>query len=177
VTGTDLWRKVLNKDMSKVKVPWNVKDGVTPDDVRLGKVKDMIRFQEIHCHIVFDIEMDFTRKARFVTGGYTMETPAAMTYSNVVSRDSIRLGFMIAALHGLDIMACNLENAYLNAKCQEKIWFEGGLECGAYKGKVCVVTHALYGLKSMGASWRSAFLQASHDIGFSSMTADPDIWI
>jgi hypothetical protein len=32
-------------------------------------------------------------------------------------------------------------------------------------------------LKSMGASWRSAFLQASHDIGFSSMTADPDIWI
>ena len=59
VTGTDLWRKALNKEMSKVKVAWNVKDGVTPDDVRSGKVKDMIGFQEIGCHIVFDIKMDF----------------------------------------------------------------------------------------------------------------------
>jgi hypothetical protein len=101
--------------------------------------------------------MDFTRKARFVTGGHTMETPAAMMYSSVVSRESIRLGFMIAALNGLDIMACNLENAYLNVKCREKNWFEGGLECGADKGKVCVVIHALYGLKSVGLSWRSAF--------------------
>jgi hypothetical protein len=46
--------------MSKVKVAWNIKDGVTPDDVRSGKVKDMIGFQEIGCHIVFDIKMDFT---------------------------------------------------------------------------------------------------------------------
>jgi hypothetical protein len=65
----------------------------------------------------------------------------------------------------------------LNAKCQEKIWFQGGLECGADKGKVCVVVSALYGLKLAGASWRSAFLQALCDIGFSSMTADRDVWI
>jgi hypothetical protein len=133
--------------------------------------------QQIGCHIVFDIKMDFTRKARFVTGSHTTETPAAMTYSSVVSRESIRLGFMIAALNSLDIMSCDLENAYLNAKCQEKIWFEGGLECGANKGKVCVVIHALYGLKSAGVSWRLAFSQALRDIGFSSMTVDPDVWI
>jgi hypothetical protein len=35
---------------------------------------------------------------------------------------------MLAVLNGLDVMACNLENAYLNAPCVEKIWFEGGLE-------------------------------------------------
>jgi hypothetical protein len=45
-------------------------------------------------------------------------------------------------------MACDLENAYLNAPCVEKIWFEGGLECGSDKGKVCVVVCALYSLKS-----------------------------
>jgi hypothetical protein len=28
----------------------------------------MIGFQEIGCHIVFDIKMDFTRKARFMLG-------------------------------------------------------------------------------------------------------------
>jgi hypothetical protein len=39
----------------------------------------MIGFQEIGCHIVFDIKMDFTRKARFCAGGHTTDTLAAMT--------------------------------------------------------------------------------------------------
>jgi hypothetical protein len=89
--------------------------------------------QEIGCQIVFDIKMDFTRKARFCAGGHTSDTPVAMTYSSVVSRDSVRIGFMLAALNGLDVMACDLENAYLNAPCVEKIWFKGGLECGSDK--------------------------------------------
>jgi hypothetical protein len=177
VTGTDHWRKALNKEMSRVKIAWNAKDGITPDDVRSGKVKDMIGFQEIGCHIVFDVKMDFTRKARFVAGGHTTDAPIAMTYSSVVSRESVRLGFMIAALNGLDIMSCDLENAYLNAECKEKIWFEGGIECGGDKGKVCIIVRALYGLKSAGASWRSTLAQALRDIGFTSTTADPDVWL
>jgi hypothetical protein len=32
--------------------------------------------------------------------------------------------------------------------CHEKIWFEGGLECGEDKGKVLIVIRPLYGLKS-----------------------------
>jgi hypothetical protein len=175
--GTDHWQRALNKEMSKVKVAWNARDDITPDDVQSGKVKDMIGFQEIGCHIVFDIKMDFTRKARFCAGGHTTDTPAAMTYSSVVSRDSVRIGFMLAALNGLDVMACDLENAYLNAPCVEKIWFEGGLECGSDKGKVCVVVRALYSLKSAGASWRATLAQALRDIGFVSTIADPDVWI
>ncbi len=69
--------------MSKVKIAWNTKDSITPEDIRSGKAKDMIGFQEIGCHIVFGIKMDFTRKARFMAGGHTMETPTAMTYSSV----------------------------------------------------------------------------------------------
>ena len=95
--------------------------------------------------------MDFSRKARFVAGGHTTEAPASVTYSSVVSRDSIRIGFLIAALNDLDIMSCDLENAYLNAPCREKIWFEGGAECGEDQGKVLVVVRALYGLKSAGS--------------------------
>jgi hypothetical protein len=137
----------------------------------------MIGLQEIGCHIVFNIKMDFIRKARFCAGGHTTDTPAAMTYSSVVSRDSVRIGFMLAALNGLDVMACDLENAYLNAPCMKKIWFEGGLECGSNKGKVCVFVRALYGLKSAGASWRATLAQALCDIGFVSTIADPDVWI
>jgi hypothetical protein len=52
VMGTDHWRKALNKEMSKVKIALNAKDGVTLEDVRSGKVKDMIGFQEIGCHCI-----------------------------------------------------------------------------------------------------------------------------
>ncbi len=54
----------------------------------------------------------------------------------------------------------------------EKIWFEGGLECGSDKGKVCVVVHALYSLKSAGASWHAMLAQALRDIGFVFTIAD-----
>ena len=175
--GTDHWQRVLNKEMSKVKITWISHDDITPDDVRSGKAKDMIGFKEIGCHIVFDIKMDFTRKASFCAGAHT-NTPMAMAYSSVVSRDSVHFDFMLATLNGLDIMACNLENVYLNASCVEKIWFEGGLKCGSDQGKVCVVVHALYGLKSAGASWCATLAQgALRDIGFVSTVADLEVWI
>jgi hypothetical protein len=48
-------------------------------------------YQEIHCHMIFDIKMgDFRRKARFVAGGHTTDTPHKMTYASVVSRESTR---------------------------------------------------------------------------------------
>jgi ribosomal protein L31E len=54
-TGTDLWRKAINKEMSKVRVAWEVHEGHTPEQVRQGKAKDLIGYQEIGCHMVFDI--------------------------------------------------------------------------------------------------------------------------
>ncbi len=98
------------------------------------------------CHIVFNVKMDFTRKACFVANGSTTETPVALCYSSVVSRDSIRIAFLIAALNDLDIFACDIGNAYLNARCKEKIWFKAERECGAaLRGKVMRLTRALYG--------------------------------
>jgi hypothetical protein len=176
-TKTEFWRKALNKEMSKVKVAWERRDDVSPTDVRQGKVNGMIGFQEIGCHIIFDVKMDFTRNARFVAGGHTTEVPSSITYSSVVSRDSVRWGFMLAALNGLDVLACDLENAYLNAPCKENIWFEGGIECGEDNGIVLVLVRALYGLKSAGSSWRSTLAQALRDLGFESTLADPDVWL
>jgi hypothetical protein len=84
LVGTDLWTWAINKEMAKVKVAWEACDDLTPEEVRAGKVRDMIGFQEIGCHIIFDIKMDFTRKARFVASGHMTDTPAVMTYSSVV---------------------------------------------------------------------------------------------
>lgn len=137
----------------------------------------MIGFQEIRCHVIFDVKMDFTRKARFVAGGHTTDTPGSITYSSVVSRDSVRLAFLIAGLNDLDVLAGDVTNAYLNAKCREKIWFEGGVETGVDHGKVLIVTRALYGLKSSGAAWRADLAATLRDLAFASTKADPDVWI
>ena len=68
-----------------------------------------------------------------------------MTYSSVVSRDSVRLAFMIAALNDLDVSSTDIGNAYLNAECREKVWFKVALECGEEDvGKVMIITRALY---------------------------------
>ena len=153
-TGTNLWRKAIEKEMSKVSVAWKEHEGTgTPQDAREGRVADMIGFQEIKCHMIFDVKMDFTRKARFVAGGHMTEAPGSITYSSVVNRDSVHLGFLIAGLNDLDILAGDITNAYLYAPCREKIWFEGQTECGAQKGKILIVIRALYGLKSSGASF------------------------
>ena len=74
-------------------------------------------------------------------------------------------------------MSCDLENAYLNAPCREKIWFEASIECGEDQGKVCVVVRSLYGLKSAGAAFRSSLAQILQDIGYVSSKANPDVWL
>jgi hypothetical protein len=79
-------------------------------------------YQKIKLHMIFDVKMDFTRKARLVAGGLMTDTPSYLTYSSVVSRDSILLGLLLAALNDLDVLSCDIRNAYLNAPCHEKVW-------------------------------------------------------
>ena len=61
-----------------------------------------IGYKFIRCHMIFDVKMeDFRRKARLVAGGHMADTPAAITYASVVSRESVRLALMLAALIAL----------------------------------------------------------------------------
>ena len=73
--------------------------------------------------MIFDIKMNgnFTRKARLVADGHTIAMPSSITYSSVVSRESVRIAFIIAYLNGLDIFLCDIGNAYLNEKFKEKL--------------------------------------------------------
>ena len=147
-----------------MRVAWEARDDLDIQQVRSGK--QLIGYTEITCHMIFDVKMDFTRKARFVTGGHLTQTPDTVTYSSVVSRDPIRLAFMVAELNDLEIMACDIGNAYLNAPCREKVWFRGGLDTGDDCGKILVITRALYGLKSSGASWCVALANTLTEFGF-----------
>lgn len=176
-TGTDYWEKAIQKEMKKAKVAWFVNHDDAPEDARKGKVPGLIGFQEIRCHMIFDVKMDLTRKARFVANGNETTAPASTIYSSVVSRDSVRLAFLIAALNNLELKAADVTNAYLNAPTKEKIWFKGGIECGEGHGKICVLTRALYGLKGSGNAWRSFFAKTLEAMNFKPSQADRDVWL
>ena len=56
--------------------------------------------------------------------------PTSLAYSSVVSRDSARISFLLAALNGIDILAADVSNAYLNAPTKEKVYTAAGPEFG-----------------------------------------------
>jgi hypothetical protein len=179
ITGTNHWTLAIEKEMRKIRElgafeKWNKG---TPEDLRSGKQK-LPGFEEIGCHMVFDIKMDgkFTRKARYVANGNETEPPTAQTYASVVSRDSVRIALLYAALNDLDVLSCDVTNAYLNAECREKIWVQAGPEFGEDEGMVMIIRKALYGLKSSGASWRNMISQTMKDAGYQNTYADPDVW-
>ncbi len=107
------------------------------------------------------------------------DTLNTLTYSSVVSRDSVKIAFLIAAINDINIMACDIGNAYLNALCREWIWFVAGAECGEnYKGMVCKLVRALNGLKSSGESWQAMFSTfITNTMNFTPTRADPDVYL
>ena len=119
----------------------------------------------------------FRCKARLVAGGYKTKTPAALTYSSVVSRDSVHIAFLVAALNDLQVLACDIQNAYLSAPCREKIWTRAGPEFRTEKGKIMIVKMALYGLKSSGADFRSILANQLHEMNYVPTKADLDVWL
>ena len=55
--------------------------------------------------MIFDVKTDLSRKARLVAGGHLTDPPKDSVYSSVVSRDSVRIAFTIAALNDLEVLA------------------------------------------------------------------------
>jgi len=162
-TGTSHWTKAIEKEMWNVLIAFEKIDDVTEAEMRTGKIKPG--------HIIFDIKMDgaFTRKARLVADGQKTKPSASITYSSVVSRDSVRTALTIASLNSLHISACDIGNAYLNAACLEKLWIVAGPEFGSEKGSVIIIARALM-VKILG---RSLEVYPSTDHGDARIPADP----
>lgn len=168
-TGMNLWRKAIEKEMHHVSCAFQILDEGAPE-LRLSKC--------IPCHMIFDIKMDFTRKAYFVAGGHVTNPPSSITYSSVVARDSVHVAFLIAALNDLEILGADIGNAYLNATTKEKVHTICGPKFGAeFSGRFAIICRALYGLKSSGAAWRNTLAGILSDLSFVSSLANPDVWL
>ena len=104
--------------------------------------------------MILDVNMeDFRRKSRLVDGGHMTDTPVAITYASVVSRESVMLAMMLSALNSLEMKCGNVLNAYITAPITEKVWTILRPEFGADQGKKALIVRALYGLKSAGAAF------------------------
>jgi hypothetical protein len=135
-TGTDFWRKAIEKEMKNV---FPAFEFVDDEKIPVG-------YQKITCHMMYDIKMDLTRKARLVANGNETNPPKESVYSSIVSWDSERIALLIAALNDLDIVSADIQNAYLNAPTKEKIYTIAGPEFGADNvGRPVLIVRALYG--------------------------------
>ena len=161
------WWDAICEQMKSVRVAFQQCDSIP------------VGHKPITAHMVFDVKLgeNFRRKARFVGDGHKVESPASLNYSSVVSRDSVRIGLLIAALNDLDVFSCDIKDAYLTAPCKGKYYMIAGPEFGSDQGKVMKVVRALYGLPESGACFRSFLSEHLHDLGFHSSLADPDVYL
>jgi hypothetical protein len=167
--GNTFWRDAIAKEMYNVGVAFEVlEEGATAP----------AGWSKVTGHIVFDVKMDFTRKARWVLDGHKTPDIVGSTYAGVVSRESVRIAFTYAALNGLDIFAADIRNAYLQAPSSQKNYIICGPEFGLENvGKVALVHRALYGGKSAGKDFRNHLRSCMHFLHFKSCPADPDVWM
>ena len=167
--GDTLWMDALQKEMTNVGIAFEVlHDGVMAPP----------GWKKVTGHLIWDVKMDFTRKARWVLDGHKTPDPLCSQYAGVVSRESVRIAFTYAAMNDLTIYAADIRNAYLQAPSSRKDYVICGPEFGLENvGKVALIHRALYGGKTAGRDFRNHLRACMRHLDFTSCPADPDVWM
>ena len=160
-----MWRDALKKEMYNVGVAFEILDegAHAPHG-----------WKRVTGHLVWDVKMDFTRKARWVLDGHKTPDPIGSTYAGVVSRESVCIALTYAALNELDVFAANIWNAYLQALSSQKDYIICGPE---YIGRTALIHCALYGGKAAKRDFRNHLFSCMEFLNFKSCLADPDVWM
>ncbi len=104
------WRDAVKKDMTNVMIAFEILD--TGENLPVG-------FFKLSVHMVFDIRLDLTRKARLVTDGHLTPDPVDSTYAGVVSRELVRIALTYTTPLGIDIWAADIMNIFVQALTTE----------------------------------------------------------
>ena len=123
-------------------------------------------------NLIFDVKMNFTRKARLFKNGHNTPDSALSTFASVVSRDRVRIAFTNVALNGLDVNAANIQNAYLQAPVSENILRYADLSLEL----VVLNKRALYGGKSSRSDFWCRLRTCITFLNFESCQGDPEVW-
>jgi hypothetical protein len=167
--GNTLWIDAWEKEMTNVSIAFEILDE--------GESAPS-NWKQSSGHLIWDVKMDFTRKARWVKDGHRTPDPISSNYAGVVSRDSVRIALTYAALNELDVFAADVQNAYLQAPSSEKHYIICGKEFGEQnEGRVALIRRALYGGKCAGRDYWLHMRSCMEYLNFTSCKADADVWM
>ena len=111
-TGTTYWQKAIEKEMKNVRIAFEFNDA---NEI-------LIAHKKIPGRLIFDVKMLLlVQKARYVAGGHKTDPLEESVYSSIVSFDSVRIGFLLAAIKDGDIPVADIQNVHLEAPTKEKV--------------------------------------------------------
>lgn len=111
-----------------------------------------------------------------MSGGHLTDPPESLTYASVVSLNSVRLGFHIATLNGLKVLAGDIHNSYLNAPTPEKNYFIAGPQWKSDQEQHINIVRVLYELRTSGlAFWNYVADILGNVLKFKPSLVDPDV--
>src|SRR5210317_1756908 len=106
-------------------------------------------------------------------GGHrTPDVPDVEVYSCVVSMETIRTAFVLAAKNNLQVCAGDVSSAFLYGKMREKVYIVAGKEFGDDAGKRMIVKGGCYGLKTNAARLHEGQAGKLRTMGFRPSKAD-----
>ena len=110
---------------------------------KIDKAPGGVGHTENNCYIIFYLKIDMTRKARFAANDHLTDVPTYMTYSNIVSRDTVHIGFLMADLNNLDFLDSGIYNDILVAPTKENIFSYAGDQWKSDKDRYVIFVRAL----------------------------------
>eukprot|EP00957_Ditylum_brightwellii_P094991 7233798-Ditylum_brightwellii.AAC.1 len=151
----------------------------TPSGIAFEILKNDIKiptgWNMVTGHIIFDVKINFMRKARWIVDRHKTPDPVGSTCASVVSRESVRIAFTYTSLNYLDVWATYIQNAYLQAPSSQRHCIVCSAKFGLENvGKRALIRRALYDGKSTGKDFHNHLRECMRHLGFTSFPADPD---
>ena len=112
-----------------------------------------------------------------VAEGHITKAPATITYASDVSRETVSIAVIIAALTNLEVKLGDILYAYVQAPVTGKVRTTFSSEFGKGASKTAVIVRALYGLKSAGSAFRSRVVRCMIYLECAPCKANSDFWL
>ena len=100
--SNSFWSDTLQKEMTNIGIDFEILDKDTPVPVGWKKATG---------HLIWDVKMDFTRKAQWALDGHCQGQHDGSIYPGVVSQESVRIALTYATLNQLDMIPGDIFNA------------------------------------------------------------------
>ena len=114
---------------------------------------------------MFDGKMEvFKRKASLLAGGHVTQMPGVITYSSMITRETVCIAFTMAALDDINVTAADVLNSYVMTLNRENIRSALGQEIGDNACKSAIIIRVLYEPTSAGVPFKAYLAQFMHEL-------------